>query len=280
MRRKGFYLLLIPLLFSCGFSHYDFSINHNDESLPYFHRNGDSLFLDYGDGSYQDATILTTGNELVSRVNRHLPTLLLLYQSSCSWCERFEPTFLEVMKESDIEFLSLANSSSILGGIGALKEAFPAYSSIEPATPQIYMLIDEENYSLLDFSPYIDSSSRFSSFIGEKGNWTFVYHFSSYSAYSSFLKNKEALCFYDDGSQSSYSFFDSSLKEKAEKSLDKPLAIFDAKRASNEEKEAVLQDYFHNMTSSSLSIHLPKEESYQSYAIEDEMAMSLISSYY
>lgn len=273
--------LLIPLLAltSCTGGNSSSETSSFNPDLPYYNRNGELLSLEVDTASTYDAYVrVIRYTPLLNLVANGHSVVLFLYSYTCSHCESFKDAMMSYLVSSQLEVYSL-DPNTLYGQIQGIRATNENWRSafLSVSTPSIYLLQDYETAVELELPTERNDPSAFSSFMAGQLNLSPIYDFTSFSSYSSFIEENEALVYFSDGSSEESSFYFSSLYETA-KTASKPLVRVQLDRASDED----LASFSTYLGEAQNKIFLSSEgvESAISYLDEKEGAEALISSYY
>lgn len=286
MKRKALLILPLvsPLLFSCD----DFDNNDNSSSSStnisaYIDQNGD--YAEATPSSYSSLPAISPSS-FIYRAEKGITTLFIDAHEDCSHCLKFEPICLESLKKTGFYFESLYRDNTEASA-ALYKEKIKALQSeygykrgeggIDGSTPSIY-LGEKDKLTLLDFYDDSGNVNKFTSYLNSLFTKTEIYHFSSFSAFSSKYgesTNTPLVLFIDERSQNEISFYADSLYELA-KTSKKSLFYIDLARIDEENKNS-FASYF---SLSALSSSLILKDEIVDYTKSEAEAASLITRYY
>ena len=277
MKKPVFALLSALLLCSCAVaSHPDlkkFPFT-DDADNPYLVRNGDNYRKSGIGYSYQELTLATDADDIVERLTHGESVLLFLHQDNCPSCSSHHDDLASFFLDSGaavfgIDFTDVSAGFAI---INSLKEKLPYTKSMFPTemvTPSMFMLKNLEKGYPIEFLSEDTSVDALENFFAERINFTLVYDFTSYSSYSSFIKDYDCLTYLVDGDDS----IENAIYPTAFHN-DKPLARFNLSKAS-EQDQASMKSFLGDA-----KVGLVKGKQAKEKASSSDEAISLINRYY
>lgn len=286
MKRKALLILPLvsPLLFACDdFNNDDTSSSSSTNISAYIDQNGD--YAETNPSSYASLPVISPSS-FIYRAEKGITTLFIDAHEDCSHCLKFEPICLETLKKTGFYFESLYRDDTAASSVfysDKLKDLQAEYGhkrgegGIDGSTPSIY-LGEKDKLTLLDFYDDSGNVNKFTSYLNSLFTKTEIYHFSSFSAFSSKYEESTSaplVLFIDESNQDEISFYADSLYELA-KTSKKSLFYIDLARL-DEENRSSFASYF---SLSSLYSSIILKDEIVDYTKSEAEAASLITRYY
>ena len=238
-------IFILPLL-SCELPNKEPSYAFgDDETLPYFNRNGTAFSIADDSSDYHSSTVVASSDSLIGKIKDGEQIMLLVISDNCSHCTSDEPTIVKWIHNSKsevylVDFTDYASGETVLS---TLSGAFPNsnYSSVlSGATPSIYFIETSLFAEQIDFYDTLGTETVFENFMEDRLNHTDIYDFRDFASYGQYAKEKSGLVYlYSEGDATAKSFYLDHLRPLARHD-EKNLALISYDDLSEQDKQSYL----------------------------------------
>ena len=233
--KRLIWLTLLPALVACGTSNVpdarDAFPFEDDPDRPYLTRNGDNFGVEGVGRAYQDVMRELTKESFVQNIERGESFLIYLHQDNCRNCQAAHDDILNFVLDSDVLMYSvhftpdnIPEKCSMLNG---LDDEFPSLSNVldgEYHTPDMILFKNAEKAYPVSFYSERNPLQNLYNFFKNLFNFTYVYHFSAWDKFESFVQENGCLAYVNEKEEPS--FFYENIYPKAKVS-EKITAVLD-----------------------------------------------------
>ncbi len=207
MRRRALTLLLTLLsLTGCqqGSGTGDFPFT-DDADKSYVTRNGDNYGKSGLSHNYESVCRPFSRERLEEGLSNSRPVFFFVYKDYCHSCEDAHNDLINFFLNSKIEVDGIHftedNTEELLAELKIFREAHPGIAKTITSslvTPSIFLIKNEEKALNLQFLYQRDSLQNLYNFFKELMNFTLVYTFHTYDAFTRFYKDNDCLIYMDE----------------------------------------------------------------------------------
>ncbi len=249
MRRRFFALLLALLcLTGCQSPSATGDFPHTDDaSNAYVTRNGDNYGKSGLSHSYESLCRPYSRQRLEDGLANDRPTFLFLYKDYCHSCEAAHNDLVQFFLSSLIEVDGIHftddNTQELLAEVKSFQADHPVIGEAigsPVVTPSIFLIKNEEKALNLQFLDHRESLQNLYDFFKGLMNFTLVYTFHAFDAFSRFYKENDCLVYMDEGKESAPTSFYKDVYPLAKRSA-KITAHIETNELAEAEKERFLQ---------------------------------------
>lgn len=244
--RLGLSFLSISL-FACGGA----PKAHIDESLFPFQDDGESVYLTRNGDNYTKNGLSYPYEKITHEgsfdaIDRHIKqgeaSLLFLHAEGCASCSAAHDDLTHFFLTSGVYvegfYFTSETRQAVLAELNRIPDVYPALSNVFTKTyytPTMFILRDAEHAYPVSFQEQRESLQNLDDFLKSLMNLTYIYEFTNYAEFSSFIAEKDCLAALDDGD----GHFSSSIYPRA---IHKPLhtARIRLEETSGSDKESFL----------------------------------------
>lgn len=282
--RLGLSLLSISL-FACGGA----PKAHIDEDLFPFQDDGESVYLTRNGDNYTKNGLSYPYEKIThegsfSAIDRHIKqgeaSLLFLHAEGCPSCSAAHDDLTHFFLTSGVYvegfYFTSETRQSVLVELNHIPEVYPSLSNVFTKTyytPTMFIIRDAEHAYPVSFQDQRESLQNLDDFLKSLMNLTYIYEFTKYAEFSSFIAEKDCLTYLDEGGD----YFSSSIYPRAiHKSLH--TARIHLEEASEADRESFISFFGQDKNLAKIS----QGKVTASYDVEKDAddAASLIESYY
>ena len=204
-------------------------------------RNGDNYGKEGIGHGYSETTVSADPADMLASLNAGESRLLFLYQDQCATCIAAHDSLTHFFLDSGVKVDSIDFTVPQDGfaALDRIKEAIPAASTAitNPiGTPSAFLFKAKDRVLQISFLSEKSSRENLAEIFANNMNFSNIFEFSSFDAYSRFIKEKDCLTYAASSPETFASRFYEDLVATAIKSP-KYLAYFALDRASEEDRE-------------------------------------------
>lgn len=241
--KRTLWLAFLPSLVACSASNNPNAREafpfENDPDRPYLTRNGDNYGIEGVGRAYQDVMRELSKDDFIQNIENGESFLIYLHQDNCRNCQAAHDDILNFLLDSEVMMYSvhftpdnIPEKCNMLNDLGA---EFPSLSNVldgEYHTPDMILFKNAEKAYPVSFYSERNPLQNLYNFFKNLFNFTYVYHFSAWDQFESFVQENDCLAYVNGLDEPS--FFYENIYPKAKVS-EKITAVLDSELMTENE---------------------------------------------